>query len=411
MLSWFLRNVSALLLALALAVTVWVVALNEEDPFEEKFFPQPVPVTIHNLPDGMMLVGSPQPAVDVRLRAPTSVWAALKLDQLHVYADLTGADSGTFTVRLAGAVDNREARIISISPSEAQLTLEKIVRRTIPVRLRITGDPAIGYQAELANIEPMKATVSGPASAADAVSELVALVDLSGTKQTYDQSVALTALNSKGAAVTGVTVEPTTVSVNIPVRQLGGYRDVAVKAVIEGQVAAGYRLTNILVTPPVITLFSSDPSLVAGLSGFVETKKLNINQAKDDIEARLDLNLPPNVSLVGDQTVLVQVSIAAIESSLTIQRDLEIQGLGPGLSATPSPSTVDVILSGPLPTLDALTPESVRVVLNLLNLQPGLHQVTPEVIVRPEGVTVQTVLPSTIEVVITRGSRPPTKTP
>ena len=84
-----------------------------------------------------------------------------------------------------------------------------------------------------------------------------------------------------------------------------------------------------------------------------------------------------------------------------MQKDLESQGLGPGLIAVASPSTVDVILSGPLPTLDSLTPESVRVVLDLLNLPPGLHQVTPKVVVLPEGVTVQTVLPSTIEVLIT----------
>ncbi|MEK7809382.1 MAG: hypothetical protein AAB571_09940, partial [Chloroflexota bacterium] len=96
-----------------------------------------------------------------------------------------------------------------------------------------------------------------------------------------------------------------------------------------------------------------------------------------------------------------QVSIAAIESSLTIQRDLEIRGLTSLFNAFASPSTVDVILSGPLPTLDTLNPGDVRVTLNLSNLAPGIHQVKPEVIALPQKVIAQTILPGTIEVIIT----------
>lgn len=411
MLRWIVRNITALVLALSLAVTVWIVALNEEDPFEEKLFPEPLPVAIHNLPEGMVLVANNSPTVEVRLRAPASVWASLRPDQVRVVADLSSAASGVTTVALKVEVDTRNARVVSVQPAEVQIALESIVTRTVPVQLTLTGDPAVGYQADAATLEPMAAVVSGPASAADSVSELSALVDLNGIKQTISQTVPLVPLNSSGQAVSGVTVEPASVYIEIPVKQLGGYRDVAVKALIEGQVAAGYRLTNIVVSPPVVTLFSSDPTLVAGIAGFVETETLDINQAKDDIEARVALNLPPNVSLVGNQTVVVQVSIAAIESSITVKPTLEIVGLPSNMSAIPSPTTVDVILSGPLPILDALTPDAVRVLLDLSGRAPGLHQVQPEVIVLPEGLSVQTVLPSTIEVIISRGTPTPTRTP
>jgi YbbR domain-containing protein len=108
---------------------------------------------------------------------------------------------------------------------------------------------------------------------------------------------------------------------------------------------------------------------------------------------------------VGEQTVLVQVGVAAIESSLTVTRSLDIQGLGHGLYATPSPDTVSVILTGPLPVLERLSLEDVRVILDLLDLGIGTHQVTPQVIVLPSGVTAQAVLPATVEVTIT--TRPP----
>jgi YbbR domain-containing protein len=63
---------------------------------------------------------------------------------------------------------------------------------------------------------------------------------------------------------------------------------------------------------------------------------------------------------------------------------------------------VSVILDGPLPVLESLAPEDVRVVLDLLGLTLGIHQVEPEIIVLPEGVTVRTLLPDSIEVTVSR---------
>jgi YbbR domain-containing protein len=340
------------------------------------------------------------------------VWDSLTPDQLHVTIDLSNAESGAFTLPLKAVVDNRDARIIAITPAQAQVVVETIVNRSVPVRLEVTGQAATGYQADDGHATPGLASVSGPASAADSVSELVARVNLDNTKEPINDDVLLVPLNAAGQVVPGVTVEPPTVAVNIPVRQLGGYRDVAVKAVVEGKVASGYRMTNIDVSPLVVTVFSSDPAVVANMSGFIETEPLDIDDATDDREARLGLKLPEGVSLASPQTtVLVQVSIAAIEDSLTIERELQIQNLGQDLNATISPPTVVVILTGPLSTLAALTPEDVQVVLNLLNLPPGLHQVTPEVIDLPDRVTAKTILPATIEVLIATGPVTPTSTP
>jgi YbbR domain-containing protein len=400
MLRTLLRNLSSLILSLALAVTIWVVALNEEDPFEEKVFSEPIPVTIDNLPSDMMIVSNAPPRVEVRVRAPASVWAALRAEQLHVYADLTNASSGVVTIPLTAAIEAQNARVTALLPAEISLTLETVVTRTAPIRVEVAGDPAVGYRVGSPVVSPASASIAGPASIADSVSELVARVNLNGAKQSLNETLPLIPLNADGGTVSGVTVTPSVVTVNIPVEQLGGYRDVAVKAVIEGRVAPGYSMNNLDITPLVVTLFSADPRQVGNLPGFVETQPLDISDAKDNIEARLNLALPEGVSLVGEQSVLVQVSIAAIPTSTTVQRELEVQGLGPGLVAQPSPNVVDVILSGPLPTLDTLLPTDVRVVINVLNLEPGIHQVRPEVIVLPERVTVQTVLPATIEVLI-----------
>jgi hypothetical protein len=123
------------------------------------------------------------------------------------------------------------------------------------------------------------------------------------------------------------------------------------------------------------------------------------------------LNLPEGISIVGEQTVLIQAGISPIESSVTLADEkVETINIGDGLSAQVSPSTVDVIVSGPLPLLDTLTRQDVRVTVDLIGLEPGTHQLIAKVEVLITDVVVESILPNTIEVVIGL-SGTPTVTP
>jgi YbbR domain-containing protein len=106
--------------------------------------------------------------------------------------------------------------------------------------------------------------------------------------------------------------------------------------------------------------------------------------------------------LIGDQTVSVQIDVVPIQDSRPISfRQVEVVGLSPGLQAQLSPSTVDVILAGPLAVLNSLEPFNVHIRIDLTGRIAGTYQLTPIVIV-PEGVTVQSILPGTVEVTISK---------
>ncbi|MCX7682902.1 MAG: hypothetical protein N2508_13220, partial [Anaerolineae bacterium] len=76
-----------------------------------------------------------------------------------------------------------------------------------------------------------------------------------------------------------------------------------------------------------------------------------------------------------------------------------VQGLGPGLTYTVSPATIEIILSGPMPLLETLDTDDVRAVLDLFNLGRGVHQVGPHIVV-PEGIVAQSILPTNVQVEI-----------
>jgi YbbR domain-containing protein len=144
--------------------------------------------------------------------------------------------------------------------------------------------------------------------------------------------------------------------------------------------------------------------VVSDLPGVVETQALDLQDASNDITTRLELNLPQGVSVVGERTVLIQAGISPIESSLTLSGEqVEVIGIPSGLTAEISPTTVDVIVFGPLPLLDTLTGQDVRVTVDVTGLQAGAHQLTPVVEILISDVTVESILPGTIEVILTAG--------
>jgi YbbR domain-containing protein len=85
---------------------------------------------------------------------------------------------------------------------------------------------------------------------------------------------------------------------------------------------------------------------------------------------------------------------------------VELIGLDPRLEAQISPTTVDIILSGPLPLLDQLTTKDVRVFIDLTGLGIGTHQLDPQVEILIPEISVESINPTSIEVVITPPQTP-----
>jgi YbbR domain-containing protein len=409
MLHWLSENYRTFLWAFALSIAVWVAAVTSADPDETHLLSSPVPVQIIGQ-DPSLVISSDIPAeVEVTLRAPRSVWTIIDGDPQIVKAilDLSGLSSGEHSLDLQIQIDERPVQIVSVAPRTITFMLETLATQTLSVDPSISGEPAVGYQAGDTTIEPLEVVVAGAESQVKKVARARVLINLGGIRENLDQSVPVEILDEKGQKVEGITVSPEQIHIVVPVSQQGGYRDVAIKVITAGQVASGYRLTEITVFPPVVTVFANDPQLVNQLPGVLETQELDLQNAQDDIITRISLNLPDGISIVGDQTVLIQVGVSPIESSITLASEkVEIAGLSAGLSAQVLPQTVDVILSGPLPLLDTLTRQAVRVTVDLTDLLPGTHQVLPKVEVLISDIVVESILPNTIEVVITVGSLP-----
>lgn len=404
MIAWLRHNLPSLLWALLLSITVWIAAVTAADPDEQRNYNNPVSIEIVGQDPGLVIVGEIPKQIEVTLRAPRSVWTRLdsKENPIRALVDLSGMSAGEHLIRVQVQVSENPARVVLVSPTSFAVTLESLASHPFPVTLTLNGQPATGYQAGDPVLDPQEILVSGAESLVEQVSRARVIINLSGTRESIKQELDIQLYNTNNQLLQGLSVNPRTVLVNIPVSQQGGYRDMIVKVTYQGQVANGYLLTDLSVFPPIITVYSEDPELVNALPGIVETQPLELRGASEDISTRLALNLPQGISVVGEQSVQVDVGISPIQSNLTLLKiKVDVEGLADGLSVQISPAEVDVILSGPAPMLDSLLFQDIRVIVDVTELSPGVYQLKPRVEILLADITVESILPNTVEVTIT----------
>lgn len=404
-LRWIGSNIPLLVLSFVLASLAWVVALEQEDPTLEEPYSQLIPITLSGLPEGMVIVGEFNERVQVTVRAPGSVLRTLTVDDFTATVDLSGLRPGVYQVAVQLVLNKQPSQITSIGPEYVTLELESEAEKTVPVHVQIEGEKTLGYVMRAPTIVPRQVVVSGPSSYVNRVIEATTVVSVQDASADVEGEFQLRLRDSEGQPVPYVTLTPEMVSVRVPIELSGYYRPLPIKVILEGQIAPGYRTTDVTVEPPTVTVFGA-LDVIDTLPGYIETEPIDVEGAQADVIARPALNVPPNVAVVpGQQPVEVRISIEPLESGLTMEVKPELQGLGPGLTATTSLEGVQIILSGPLPLLEELEADDVRVVLDLFELPRGTHQIEPEVIV-PEGVTVQSILPATVQVEIATAPTP-----
>jgi len=409
------KNIRTFLLALVLGISVWVSAVSAADPNEVHSYPKPIPLQVVGQDPSLVITSDLPSTVEVSLRAPRSVWELLtaREDSVRAVLDLTGLSSGKHTVNVQVTVAMRPYQIVLVNPTTVTVDLESIDTKTFPLVLSLTGQPAAGYQAGDASMDLTEVVVSGPKPSLEQVAQTRVVINLDGIRDSIDESLQIQVVDKQNKALKGLTINPESVRVTIPISQQGGFRDVAVKVIVQGQQAPGYRIENISVFPPVVTVFAENPELVNNLPGVVETQPLDLKDRREDVSTRLALDLPDNITIIGSKTVQVQVSISPIQTSLTLSNQpINIIGLSGGLSAQVFPPSVDVIISGPVPVLDALTSKDITISVDCKGLGAGVYQLEPKVSPKVDNVLVESILPSTVEVDIALPASPtPTAVP
>lgn len=400
-----------LMLSVVLAMLLWFYVINLENPEQTTVF-KGLAVEVRGTGNNLKVI-NPVPAVDSIIQAPQDVMGSFRPADIKPYIDLTGLQEGVHEIPLHVEVSGARAGAaqVSLSPNTVQVQLEAQTSSEHLVVAQIAGTPAFGYTVEPAQVEPGRVKVSGSKEAVARIAQVVAQVDVdekAGTQRGFRIPVAL---DSSGKEITGVTFEPQTVQVSVPIKLLFNYRVVSVHPNVVGQPAPGYRVLAITFNPTNVTVCCK-PEVLDPLQS-LDTTPITITGATSIVTSTTDLILPQDVELYPGQkkTVDVTVTFEKLVSTLQVSVVPTVEGVGDSLSVVISPDKFDLVLSGTFDQLQSLKPADIRAVVSMAGRGPGTYDLQPQVIL-PEGVKLQSATPLRVTVtLIAPTAVPPTVPP
>lgn len=387
--------VSMAVVSLILAFIFWAVATEAEDPMVSQAYPSPISVEVRDRPEEMIAYGLDIDAVTVVLRAPESLWQSLlrvQTDVVEAYVDLSDVEQGTVTVPVQVEVNRQPVQVVSITPSQVSLNLEPVAEKDVPVDVNVQGAAALGFQARSSAYAPRNVTVRGPAPQVEEVDRALITISVADRRQSVEDDFQPVPVDETGEPVQYIEVIPRTVTVEVPVEQLGNIRDLPVNAVLTGHPAPGYRVGPVNIEPPVVTV-TGRRDVVQNAPLALSTEPIPLDGASKSFTTTLGFQLPAGLSVLTSPEVLVSVEIEMLESAVTLPLAPQIRELRLGYTATVTPTVFQVVIEGPFLAIEALDPTEVEAIFNLEDLTVGVHPIAPEITLPDERLVVREVIP------------------
>jgi YbbR domain-containing protein len=148
--------------SLVLAVALWFVIAGEKS--SERGLS--APLELQNFPKDFELTGDLVDSVEVRLRASPGIIHRLSEGDVSAQIDLAGAGEGERIVHLTPQAIRVPfgVEVVKVSPSIVTLNFERTLQRTVPIRPRLLGRPAAGYEVAEVTSDPAETRLGGPKS-------------------------------------------------------------------------------------------------------------------------------------------------------------------------------------------------------------------------------------------------------
>lgn len=397
------------ILSLIIAILIWLLVRNVDDPIIVRTFYE-IPVTIENasyLAENLEipLLVDGKDTVKVRIKGARSVVNKLEKEDITAVADMTqiiSKDTTPIMVPVEVTCTGISDFDITVRPRNIQVNIEKqkSVEKTIAVS---TGDTQPDKDYEIGNLKanPEKVTISGPESIIDRIDKVVALVDVTGRKESnieiksqlkiYDKN--LDELSAKQLEYLNIK-EISDNTIRIQAQFWKVKQNVKIKAEYSGEPKHGYEVDSINLVPDTVSVAGTEEALKKleqeGNTLEIPGKYIDVTDKTGDFEENIDLNelLPEDLKLVRDvnSSVIATVKILPYNS-----RDYEVSVTQ--IKADNKAEDLDLVFQDEQITirakakeqdLDSLSTADIQVQIDLNGYGEGEYEV-PVTVTLPSG--------------------------
>jgi len=386
------RTPGLLAVSFAVGISLWIFVADAENPTVVDTFPAPITVEAVNVGESLA-VANQLPTITVRVAAASDRWERLSAANFRAVVDLNGFGARSQEVPVEVELrDVSGVRVLDTSPRVITVNLENQLSNRVPVTTRAVGQLPIGY--ELGPMLPLTSTVTvrGAESLVALVSEAVAEINVTGLTAGVEPAVNLKPVGAGGGEIRGVRIDPPTVKVGVQVIQSTIVRTVPLTVDVTGVPDTGFRISSVSTSPATVQLQGAVQTLQS--IDRIVLPPVDVSGARADIARSVAIPPPPGVTTVAASRATVTVTVAQVSGAQRTTFGIQAQNV-----VRCAPPTIDVVLNGPIPTLNALLPDDVKVTVDVAGRTAGTYTL-PIHVQTPEGVTVGFVQATSVEVTI-----------
>lgn len=295
-----MNNFALKLLAVVVAILVWVVVVNLEDPYATKTFHN-ITVKILNEEaiaslDKVYEVKSGG-IINVKVSARQSMLAKLSASDIVAEADLSNL-SLTNAVSIKLSCPGYENVSLQPDVEMLKITLEDEATAQFKVDVNTVGTPPEGFALGDVIVRPNLIKVSGAQSLVERISEVRVEVDVSNMTEDFKKRVEPKAYDANGKLMddTRLTFSSTEVRVSVGINET---KEVPVNITTTGEPHTGYHLISVEYEPKQLQITGKE-GIISKITEIPII--IDISGRSTDLETELLLTdyLPDGVNVVGE---------------------------------------------------------------------------------------------------------------
>lgn len=384
------NNIGFKLLAVALAVILWLVVYNIEDP--EKTRNYNVKVTVINAEslENMNLcyeMDKSAGTVKVPVNAKRSVLDSLGNGNFSAVADLSNIsiDNETMTgvVPIHVTSDNSSASMkINDRDLNLEVKLEPLMVKQFMISANAKGTVAKGYTlGDVAINSQNVIKITGPESVVSQISSVVAVIDVEGMSQTLNDSVVPTLLSENGIQINATRLKMSSNTVSVRATILNT-KDISLNIVTSGEPKENYFVTKVSSDPEKVTVKGTAAALNAISSLDISSEALKVSpDTTEDIVTTVDITdfLPDGVTLLNNEDAIITVTISIEEYQTQTYNlntsNITVNGLDAKYKLDFLVNAVNVKVSGMESLMNVLTIADFKASIDASSLEEGVLNV------------------------------------
>lgn len=398
------------LASLVLAVVVWFLVVQIEDPTDTKTFNNiTVKITgteFFEKTNQVYEVLDKTDKVSVTVRAPKSVIGQLRATDIVAEADLNKITEDNtvlikYDVQNVGYVESVEG-----NRENVRLSVEDKRSKWIRVVQNVVGEVAENYIVASSTAELDIIEVSGPQSVVDTISYASAEMDVTGYTNSITANVDVKLYDIEGNIVENDSIRKSENSIRMKVEVLA-LKEVPIQINYMGSPAEGFMVTGVVLSDSETVVIAGTPYVLSGISQIsVPEDCVNVTGESSDVTANIDLRpyLPSGVILADEEAsglVKVTVHIEPImERTLNVPAEnIQVVNLPEGLEIERDETVAEYSLhvSGLAEHVNLLRAMDVRGTVdvaewmeekNISELRPGRYEI-PVVFELEDGIATE----------------------